>query len=190
MKIFYIILLVLPFYGYSQGYDNGFKEGFKNGYCYGQGASCIAPIAPVTPIPLAGESINDYMSGYNRGYETGYNSRDNKSYNNSTYKVVEPARYEQPISNDILVAGAIAKEKRSEIQLQNLRAIQDNIVELIKQVIKCDSTTGSNLIEIYEDNINTIKNTQIRNLDEDYTWIYSMFSKTRNLVISQLNNCN
>jgi hypothetical protein len=60
----------------QNNYSLGYKAGFPIGYCYNQGIGCIAPITPIVPIPIIGESYDSSMDGYNRGLLDGI-----KSYN-------------------------------------------------------------------------------------------------------------
>lgn len=63
-----LLLLTFVAFGQYNDYDRGFKNGYKEGYCYND-FGCIAPIPPITPIPLIGESNDNYQDGYNRGFK-------------------------------------------------------------------------------------------------------------------------
>lgn len=82
-----LILLLLTFVAFGQykDYDRGFKNGFKEGYCYND-YGCISPIAPITPIPLVGESNDNYQDGYNRGFKWGLEDKQSKKSNSGGYK--------------------------------------------------------------------------------------------------------
>lgn len=67
-----VLLLGLTSSSYNDAYCEGFYNGFKNGYCHNQGfTNCIAPIAPMCPLPRFGEDT--YTHGYNRGFLVGLN---------------------------------------------------------------------------------------------------------------------
>lgn len=51
---------------------DGWKDGYKNGYCF-KDYTCIAPIAPVCPVPYPG--MDTYKDGYNRGFLFGVSER-------------------------------------------------------------------------------------------------------------------
>jgi hypothetical protein len=63
------ILISIAAFGQSD-YSRGFQNGYKEGYCHND-FGCIAPIPPITPIPLIGESNDSYQDGYNRGFKRG-----------------------------------------------------------------------------------------------------------------------
>ncbi len=76
--IYYLIFLggILVFSKtiiYESDYCEGWKEGYQEGWCY-QRQNCIAPIAPVCPIPLVGETTR--KDGYNRGFSQGKKDRN------------------------------------------------------------------------------------------------------------------
>lgn len=73
-------LLIFVAFGQSSDYDRGFKNGYKEGYCYND-FGCIEPIPPITPIPLVGESYNNYQDGYNRGFKMGLENKQVKKNN-------------------------------------------------------------------------------------------------------------
>lgn len=50
-------------------YCDCFPNGWEDGYCY-EDFGCIAPIAPVCPIPTVSES-NTCQGGYNKGFVMG-----------------------------------------------------------------------------------------------------------------------
>jgi hypothetical protein len=88
MKTTFLVSLLLfaSSFIYSQtNYEEGFNSGYKNGYCYGQGVGCIPPIPPICPIPLIGESNDNYRQGYNRGFSMGQNARQYKENQNTNY---------------------------------------------------------------------------------------------------------
>ena len=55
-----LLLLTFVAFGQYNDYDRGFKNGYKEGYCYND-FGCISPIPPITPIPLIGESRNNFV---------------------------------------------------------------------------------------------------------------------------------
>jgi hypothetical protein len=183
----------LGFEAFSQSqFDNGFKEGFDNGYCYNQGNSCIPPIAPIAPIPTYNESSNNYKDGYNRGFEIGYNMQKNaQSYNNYTSNnhIVQPAQYEQPISNDVLIAGAIANENRQQRKLQGIKNLQDDIQNLISQLAKkCGNSYAANAEDLL---ISRTKSTAKISGDTD-SWldeVHIQYTNLYNDIVYQYNNC-
>lgn len=64
-----LLLLTIVAFGQTD-YSRGFQNGYKEGYCYND-FGCISPIPPITPIPLIGESNDNYQDGYNRGFKSG-----------------------------------------------------------------------------------------------------------------------
>ena len=72
-------------FGQYNDYDRGFKNGYKEGYCYNE-FGCIAPIPPITPIPLIGERNDSYQDGYNRGFKKGLEDKQSKKSNSGGYK--------------------------------------------------------------------------------------------------------
>lgn len=52
-------------------YCSGWKEGWKEGWCYKYTvpSMCIAPPAPVCPVPEAGRTR--WVDGYNDGFKEG-----------------------------------------------------------------------------------------------------------------------
>lgn len=56
----------------ASGFCEGWRAGYKAGYCYGE-YYCIAPIAPLCPIPDIGE--RSYMDGYERGFLVGMSDK-------------------------------------------------------------------------------------------------------------------
>ena len=84
-----ILLVLIMFYtvvvfGQYNDYDRGFQSGYKEGYCYND-FGCIAPIPPITPIPLIGESSDNYRDGYNRGFKMGLEDKQSKKSNKGGY---------------------------------------------------------------------------------------------------------
>lgn len=71
-----LLLFTTMIYGQTK-YDIGFKTGYKEGYCYND-IGCIAPIPPITPIPLIGENSDSYKDGYNRGFKRGLEDKQVK----------------------------------------------------------------------------------------------------------------
>ena len=79
-----LLLLTFVAFGQYNDYDRGFKIGYKEGYCYND-FGCIAPIPPITPIPLIGESNDNYQDGYNRGFKRGLEDKQAKKSNTGGY---------------------------------------------------------------------------------------------------------
>lgn len=52
-------------------YCDGWEDGYAEGYCYNEDYGCLAPIAPLCPIPKINR--NQYKDGYNRGFKQGLN---------------------------------------------------------------------------------------------------------------------
>lgn len=81
-----LLLLFFTIVVFGQNnYDRGFKNGYKEGYCYND-VSCVAPIPPITPIPLIGEGSESYQDGYNRGFKTGLEDKQAKKTNSGGYQ--------------------------------------------------------------------------------------------------------
>lgn len=78
-----LLLLTLMVFGQYSSYDRGFKNGYSEGYCYND-FGCIAPIAPITPLPLIGESNENYQDGYNRGFKRGLEDKQTKKSNSGS----------------------------------------------------------------------------------------------------------
>lgn len=76
-------LLTFVAFGQTNDYERGFKNGYKEGYCYND-YGCISPIPPITPLPLVGESYNDYQDGYNRGFKMGLENKQGKNKSGNT----------------------------------------------------------------------------------------------------------
>jgi hypothetical protein len=72
LRIFLVLVLVAAAAGFGYYGDTGFcagwEEGYKAGYCYEE-YFCMAPVAPICPIPRIGEDT--YQGGYNRGFIRG-----------------------------------------------------------------------------------------------------------------------
>jgi hypothetical protein len=77
------LLTSITVFGQSD-YSRGFQNGYKEGYCYND-FGCIAPIPPITPIPLIGESNDNYQDGYNRGFKRGLEDKQAKKTNSGGY---------------------------------------------------------------------------------------------------------
>lgn len=56
-------------------YCDCFPSGWEDGYCYDD-YGCIAPIAPICPIPSINEE-NTCKGGYSRGFVMGRKKREN-----------------------------------------------------------------------------------------------------------------
>lgn len=54
---------------YASDFSEGFKVGYKKGYQYKHGQFDIAPIAPLPPLPEAGQ--HSFLDGYNEGFLQG-----------------------------------------------------------------------------------------------------------------------
>lgn len=80
-----LLLLTLVAFGQYNDYDRGFKNGYKEGYCYND-FGCISPIPPITPIPLIGESNDNYQDGYNRGFKRGLEDKQAAKTKSSGYQ--------------------------------------------------------------------------------------------------------
>lgn len=77
------LLTSIVVFGQSD-YSRGFQNGYKEGYCYND-FGCISPIPPITPIPLIGESYDNYQDGYNRGFKRGLEDKQAKKSNSGGY---------------------------------------------------------------------------------------------------------
>ncbi|MGA1976611.1 MAG: FISUMP domain-containing protein [Bacteroidales bacterium] len=91
------ILLSLSTLGQSD-YSRGFQNGYKAGYCYND-YGCISPIPPVTPIPLIGESQDNYQDGYNRGFKQGLEDKQAKK-SSSSYNTESQEYNSAPVLQD------------------------------------------------------------------------------------------
>lgn len=58
---------------FASNYCDGYEAGYAEGYCYGD-FGCIAPIAPLCPLPSINED-NTYRGGYNRGFIEGQRAK-------------------------------------------------------------------------------------------------------------------
>lgn len=105
-------LLTFVAFGQYNNYDSGFKNGYKEGYCYND-YGCIPPIPPITPIPLIGESNDNYQDGYNRGFKMGLENKQAKKGNSENKQngqnIYNPqpyvSTYVSPNFNAIIQAG-------------------------------------------------------------------------------------
>ena len=71
-KLLVLGALALSNIAMGSAFCSGYKDGYKAGYCH-QVAMCMAPMAPMCPMPGMGETT--YQSGYNRGFLAGLNAR-------------------------------------------------------------------------------------------------------------------
>jgi hypothetical protein len=80
-KMLFTAFVLLNIVSLAQNdYSRGFQNGYKEGYCYND-FGCISPIPPITPIPLIGESNDNYQDGYNRGFKLGLEDKQAKKSN-------------------------------------------------------------------------------------------------------------
>jgi len=95
-----LILFFFALVAFGQSdYDRGFKNGYKEGYCYND-FGCIAPIPPITPIPLIGESYDNYQDGYNRGFKRGLEDKQAaKKPNSGGYQSGQGTNTQQQYQN-------------------------------------------------------------------------------------------
>ena len=80
MKKLLLILLCLPFIGFSQSeFKIGWDKGYINGYC-GNDMSCVEPIPPNPPSILNNRpsDVSEYQFGFNEGYKKGLKVKANK----------------------------------------------------------------------------------------------------------------
>lgn len=162
IKNFIIILtlLVSVKIAAQSDYSNGFQNGYKEGYCYND-FGCISPIPPITPIPLIGESTNNYQDGYNRGFKKGLedkqvkkqNSQNNQSsqgYNGQSQ--VYTSSYSSDNYNVLLRAMEMKQAQMEMYQAQNDRnkqIKQEKTLGVINQV-----KSYYNSLSQYPDKIN------------------------------------
>jgi hypothetical protein len=68
-KALIVMLLAVSFcIAWDDAFCEGWEAGYVAGWCYRQ-ANCLAPLAPLCPLPRLGEDT--YQDGYNRGFLTG-----------------------------------------------------------------------------------------------------------------------
>jgi hypothetical protein len=116
-----IIALLIIAASFGQGdYSRGFQNGYKEGYCYGD-FGCISPISPITPIPLIGESNDNYQDGYNRGFKRGLEDKQAKKSNSGGYQggqgTYQPQQYQSTYSSpnyDLLLKALEMKQAQYE----------------------------------------------------------------------------
>jgi hypothetical protein len=72
VMIMLAVFFTLSFAGFGGSFCDGWEEGYEAGYCY-QNFACIAPIAPLCPLPHLGE--DGYQDGYNRGFVAGLKAK-------------------------------------------------------------------------------------------------------------------
>ena len=143
-KILLFVTLLISIATFSQtDYSRGFSNGYKEGYCYNDFA-CISPIPPITPIPLIGESYDNYQDGYNRGFKKGledkqakknsdnYNGQGNNSYNqqNNTTKQQYVSSYVSP-NYDLLLKALEMKQVQYE---KNEQIKKEKTIGMMSQV--------------------------------------------------------
>lgn len=120
-----ILLILFTSLGLAQTpFSKGFEEGFEKGYCYDKGIGCLAPIAPLAPIPNVNEKSGSYIDGYNRGFQVGLDKRRNENqlsntsnkdrerFKASSPEFVEDNIYKMPV--DLMLKVLQAKEKQYE----------------------------------------------------------------------------
>lgn len=139
-KLFTIILIILCKISFGQNdYDKGFQNGYQEGYCYND-FGCIAPIPPITPIPLIGESNDNYQDGYNRGFKRGLEDKQTKKSNSGGYNggqgtyVPQQSKYVSqyvPLDYNLLQKSLERKEQQYE---RNEQIKKEKAIELMKQV--------------------------------------------------------
>lgn len=132
---FTLLLLTLVTFGQYNDYDRGFKNGFKAGYCYND-YSCIAPVTPITPIPLIGESNDNYQDGYNRGFKRGLEDKQAKknsdNYNSQGNSTKQPyvSSYVSPNYNallNILEARKAQYEQNEQLKKEKAMAMMSQV---------------------------------------------------------------
>jgi tetratricopeptide (TPR) repeat protein len=163
-----ILMTTWAFCQYSN-YDKGFQYGYKEGFCYND-FGCIPPIPPVTPIPLIGESSENYKDGYNRGFKKGLEDKSNSanSQGNRSEYVPTVTKYQStyvPISPnwDLIAKTGADMQARYD---QN-KAYRDKLVDWIvldlkikiteTEFIKAIDNDHNQLIEMDEKDFSKLK---------------------------------
>lgn len=105
----------------QSNYYRGFNVGYKEGYCHMK-VGCIAPVAPIAPVPGPSENINSYMDGYNRGFVMGNSDQqssksDNSNQQRQQYKTAKPENIDYMSRIDYYNLEGLAKA------LYNIKAI-------------------------------------------------------------------
>ncbi len=116
----------------------GFQAGYKAGFCYND-FGCVAPIPPVTPIPLIGESSQNYKDGYNRGFKMGLEDKQNaksRQGNNqqSGSNLVIPYNQSDGFSSKIAEYSQQVKEREIAQSQLNEQIKREKVFSLIHQV--------------------------------------------------------
>lgn len=120
-----ILFILFTSLGLAQTpFSRGFEEGFKKGYCYERGIGCLAPIAPIAPIPNVNEKSDNYTDGYNRGFQVGLDKSRNENQLSNTssqdrvrFKASSPEFVEDNIykmRGDLMLKVLEAKERQYE----------------------------------------------------------------------------
>jgi hypothetical protein len=194
-QLVFFLLIIIKSTLFAQ-YSDGFSVGWRIGYCYGQGI-CSAPNSPNSPTPLLGENLNDYQAGYNRGFQMGSdaqrldNNRNNSSSNRDYWQVVPPAKYQAPISDELLIAGAQYKAEQQRlynIELQNrddaITKIWDDVTKLRIKIQSCNQTRGDEIWSKIGDFVLYRKSLMDNNY---YNSVYKWFSDWKTILLRDNN---
>lgn len=126
MKTIVFFCLLSAFINAQTKFSNGYFSGYQTGYCYDKGNGCVKPVSPISPIPVIGESSENYNDGYNRGFSDGLdkqksntNSQTRESYKTTKSKFVENKTYNPfgNISNVVSLARALRESKGRAFEL-------------------------------------------------------------------------
>jgi len=100
---------------------------------------------------------------------------------------VTPASYEQPISNDILVAGAKEKQARMERELEVYQSLISEINKLNNVLRKCNSAQS----DIIDKSLSEYSNLTFGDLDRNYVQIRQNLMYIKNFTSDEIDkNCN
>ncbi len=137
LTVLLFCLLVTP--GFSQNeYSRGFQAGYKAGYCHND-YGCIAPVPPITPIPLVGESDYNYQDGYNRGFKRGLEdkqkSKDRQGYHQqSGGSLAIPYNQSDGFFSKIAEYSQLVREREIAQTQLNEQLKREKVISLTNQV--------------------------------------------------------
>jgi len=175
LKFFLLLLILISLTTYSQtnSYSDGWKVGYKAGYCY-QNYGCVAPVAPVSPIPRVGK--NTYQDGYNRGFTEGKSDNNSSKNTGGAYGQLKPL---QNTNTGSIIQDHIRQNKQSS-RNRNSRKQKSLNTELSLE----DSKSEINYLTI--DDILSFQNKSLDFVEEfltDNNWSFKKGSEPTNSKI-------